>query len=67
MGYAAALGLLVLVVLLLVTLAQFALARFWVHDEIGGLNAHRSGQQACIWQKLVPENEAVSAPTRCCC
>jgi multiple sugar transport system permease protein len=35
MGYAATLGLLVLVVLLLATLAQFALARFWVHDEIG--------------------------------
>ena len=33
-GYAAALGLLVLVVLLLVTSAQFALARFWVHDEV---------------------------------
>jgi hypothetical protein len=26
--------LLVLIVLLLVTLAQFALARFWVHDEV---------------------------------
>ena len=34
-GYASALGLIVLVVLLLVTLAQFALARFWVHDEVG--------------------------------
>jgi multiple sugar transport system permease protein len=34
-GYAAALGLLVLVVLLLATLAQFGLARFWVHDELG--------------------------------
>lgn len=34
-GYAAALGLLVLVVLLLATLAQFGLARFWVYDEIG--------------------------------
>jgi multiple sugar transport system permease protein len=35
MGYAAALGLLVLVVLLIATLVQFALARFWVHDEVG--------------------------------
>ena len=35
MGYAAALALLVLVVLLLVTIAQFGLARFWVHEEVG--------------------------------
>ena len=34
MGYAAALALLVLVVLLLVTIAQFGLARFWVHNEV---------------------------------
>jgi multiple sugar transport system permease protein len=35
MGYAAALALLVLAVLLLATIAQFGLARFWVHDEVG--------------------------------
>jgi multiple sugar transport system permease protein len=35
MGYAATLGLVVMVVLLLVTLTQFGLARFWVHDEVG--------------------------------
>jgi ABC-type sugar transport system permease subunit len=35
MGYAAALALLVLVVLLLVTIAQVGLARFWVHEEVG--------------------------------
>jgi ABC-type sugar transport system permease subunit len=34
MGYAAALGLVVLVVLLVATLGQFGLARFWVHDEV---------------------------------
>lgn len=34
MGYAAALGLVVLVVLLVATLGQFGLARFWVHNEI---------------------------------
>jgi multiple sugar transport system permease protein len=35
MGYAATLGLVVLVVLLLATAVQFGLARFWVHNEIG--------------------------------
>ena len=35
MGYAATLGLVVLVVLLLATLVQFGLARFWVHNEVG--------------------------------
>jgi multiple sugar transport system permease protein len=34
MGYAAALGLVVLVVLLVATLGQFGLARFWVHNEV---------------------------------
>lgn len=35
MGYAATLGLVVMVVLLVVTLVQFGLGRFWVHDDLG--------------------------------
>ena len=35
MGYAATLGLLVMAVLLVVTLVQFGLARFWVHNDLG--------------------------------
>jgi multiple sugar transport system permease protein len=35
MGYAATLGLLVMAVLLVVTLVQFGLGRFWVHNDLG--------------------------------
>jgi ABC-type sugar transport system permease subunit len=35
MGYAATLGLVVFVVLLSVTILQFAFGRFWVHDDLG--------------------------------
>ncbi len=35
MGYAATLGLVVMVVLMLVTVVQFGLGRLWVHDDLG--------------------------------